>query len=214
MAYVLDAKLLPGSDPRVDWGSGNFPSSKFIEAPSDGLPKIGPAKAGVPVDGSDLPKKITWIDKPAYPPADFDKCGQFNVSERARAVIETVEPGVHQFFPVDYFTRKGEAIGTRYWLYICNRRDAIHPTRSNMILNKFGEYCPPSDGVRKGWEIPDHVDVNAPPKFVVDGAKIAGVHLWREVRAEGLPLISDRMHQAITDAGLTGYYSGQEIEVV
>ena len=205
MAYILDAKLVPGSDPRVDWGGGNFPSAKFIEAPSDGLPKIGPAKAGVPVDGSELPKKITWIDKPAYPPADFDKCGQLNVSERARAVIETVEPGVHQFFPVDYYGRDGKLIETRYWLYICNRRDSVCADKSNWVLNPLGYYSSPRDALDFGWDIPAHVDVNAPAKFVFEKAKIGDIHLWREARADGLPLMSETMHRAIVDAGLTGF---------
>lgn len=213
MVYTFDAKLLPGSDPRVDWGGGNMPSAKFIEVPSDGLPKIGPQKAGVPVDGSELPKKIIWDDDPAYPPADLNKTPRLNVSERARAVIESVEPGVHQFFPIDYFDRKGEKIETRYWLYICNRRDSIHPTKSNMILNKFGRYSPPMDAVDMGWEIPEHVDVNAPPKFVIDGSKIGGAHIWREVRADGFPLMSDTMYRAIIDAGLTGLYTDKK-EVV
>ncbi|MBA4766489.1 MAG: hypothetical protein H2049_02490 [Porphyrobacter sp.] len=214
MVYVLHAKPIHGHYPKVDWGADSMPSANMIEPPQDGMPKIGAEKSGVPVDGSPLPQRVIWDEKPEHPPADFDSMPRINVSERAKAVIESVEPGVHQFFPVDYYGRDGKLIETRYWVYICNRRDSVCAEKSNWVLNPLGYYSDPKMALRRGWDIPAHVDVNAPAKFVFEKAKIGDIHLWREARADGLPLMSETMYRAIVDADLTGFAPSEKKEVI
>ena len=214
MVYVLHAKPIHGYYPKVDWGPGDMPAATMIEPPRDGMPKIGPEKSGVPVDGSALPKRVVWDNNPEHPPADFDSMPRMNLSERAKAVIEAVEPATHQFFPVDYYDRNGDLIERRYWLYICNRRDSISQEKSNWVLNPLGYYSTARDAVDFGWEIPSHVDVDAPAEFVFEQAKIGDAQLWREARADGLPLMSEKLFQAIIDAGLTGFAPSEKKEVV
>lgn len=214
MVYVLHAKPIHGHYPKIDWGEGDMPEAKMIEPPRDGMPKIGPEKSGVPVDGSMLPTRLVWDEDRAHPPGDFDSGPHMNLSERAKAVIESVEPGVHQFFPVEYFWGDGEKIETRYWLYICNRRDSVCAEKSNWVLNSLGYYSTAQDTIDFGWDIPQHVNVDAPAKFVFEQAKIGDAHLWREGRAGGLPLMSEAMYQAIIDAGLTGFSPSDKKEVI
>lgn len=203
--YTVDSKPVGGHYPMVDWGGGNFPTPPVEEDFDDGLPNRDGPKAGVPVYGGVLPKVVKWDEPADNPPPDFDNMPTMNVSERAKEVIESVEPGVHQFFPVEYIGRDDQPIETRYWFYICNRRDTIHPTASNMLLGKRGIYIPPFDAVRRGLELPPHVDPHADAKHVIDLSKIDGVHMWREARSgSGMPLMSDTMWRAIQDAGLTG----------
>lgn len=154
MVYTVDTKPVGGHYPKVDWGGDPFSTPPVMEDFEDGLPNTNGPKAGVPLYGGALPKVVRWDEPADNPPPDFDSTPTMNVSERARQIIELVEPGVHQFFPVDFIDRKDRLIETRYWFYICNRRDTIHPTASNMLLNKWGEYIPPIDAVRRGQELP------------------------------------------------------------
>lgn len=213
MVYTVDTKPVGGHYPKVYWGGDPFPTPPVLQDFDDGLPNTNGPEAGVPLYGGALPKVVRWDEPATNPPPDFDSMPTMNVSERARQVIEAVEPGVHQFFPVDYIDRKDRLIETRYWFYVCNRRDTIHPTASNMLLNKWGEYIPPLDAVRRGQELPPHVDPKLPGKFVLDASKIGGEHMWREPRAGGMRLMSDAMCKAIQDAGLTGILP-REVDVV
>ena len=205
MVYTVDTKPVGGHYPKVDWGGDPFPTPPVLEDFDDGLPNTSGPKAGVPLYGGALPKVVRWDEPADNPPPDFDSMPTMNVSERARQVIESLEPGVHQFFPVEYIDRQDQPIETRYWFYICHRRDTIHSTKSNMLLNKWGEYIPPLDALRRNQQLPPHVDPALPAKYVIDKAKIDDVHMWREARSGGgMILMSDMMRRAIQDAGLTG----------
>ncbi|GAB5352831.1 imm11 family protein [Qipengyuania sp. 483] len=212
--YTVGTKPVGGHYPRVDWGEDVFPTPPMLDDNfDDGLPNANGQKGGVRVYGGALPKVVRWDEAADNPPPDFDNMPTMNVSERAKRVIESVEPGVHQFFPVEYIDRQDQPIETRYWFYICNRRDTIHPTKSNMLLNKWGEYIPPIDAVRRKLEIPPHVDTKSPGKIVIDSSKIGSEHMWCEPRAEGARLMSEAMWQAMQIAGLTGMQP-KEIETV
>lgn len=203
--YTVGTKPVGGHYPKVDWGEDVFPTPPTLDDNfDDGLPTTNGPKAGVPVYGGALPKVVRWAEPADNPPPDFDSMPTLNISERAKQVIESVEPDVHQFFPVEYVDRQDQPIETRYWFYICNRRDTIHPTKSNMMLNGRGLYIPPIDAVRRTLEIPSHLDTKAPGKMVIDSAKLGSEQMWREPRADGMSLMSQTMWEAIQDAGLTG----------
>lgn len=204
MVYALDPHPVGGHYPKVDWGEPDFPTAPVLDDFDDGLPnQMGP-KAGVPVYGGVLPKVVRWDESAGNPPPDFDNMPELNVSDRARQVIESVEPGVHQFFPVEYIDRHDRVIETRYWFFICNRRDTIHPTASNMAVTDWGAYVSPHVAVRMKMTLPPHVDAKLPAKFMIDRAKLGDAHVWREPRADGMRLMSETMWEAIQHTELTG----------
>ncbi|MEE4210313.1 MAG: DUF1629 domain-containing protein [Parvularcula sp.] len=205
MIYTINTYPVGGHYPKVDWGGGNFPSPVAVTRASDGGAGSAGMHAGVPVDGSVLPKRIVWAEAVDNPPPDFDEMPVLNISGRARAVMEEIEPDTHQFFPVDYVWPDGTQIETRYWLIICNRLNAIDPLRSNLVMNQYNWYIPPKDAVRRKVPMPAHVDPALPPKIVIDKSKADGRHFWREKHTDsGMALMSDVAWKAIQDAGLTG----------
>lgn len=212
MVYTIYAKPI-GRYPHVDFGEPSFPSAPELEDVEDGLPTMMGPKAGVPVYGGVLPKIVRWDEPDSNPPPDFDNSPALNVSKKAKLIIEKVEPDVHQFFPVDYIDRRDQPLGTRYWFNICNRRDSIHPTASNMLQDKWGRYMPPLDAVRQGMELPSHVDPARDAEYVIDQCRIGDVHMWREPRADGMPLMSEKIWSAIQEAGLSGL-APQKVSVV
>jgi len=45
--------------------------------------------------------------------------------------VEELEPGIHQFFPVELTAKDGEVLEKRHWLLnICNRVDAVDLSKS------------------------------------------------------------------------------------
>ena len=204
--YTVDAKPVGGHYPRVDWGEDVFPTPPTLDDNfDDGLPNTSGPKSGMPLYGGALPKVVRWDEPADNPPPDFDNMPTMNVSERAKQVIESIEPNTHQFFPVEYIDRQDQPIETRYWFYICNRRNTIHPTKSNMALNPFGTFSPAGDMREMGWDLPPHVDPKLPPKTRLDSSKLGDAHMWREARSgSGMRLMSQTMWEAIQDAGLTG----------
>ena len=209
--YTVDAKPVGGHYPRVDWGEDVFPTPPTLDDNfDDGLPNTSGPKSGMPLYGGALPKVVRWDEPADNPPPDFDNMPTMNVSERAKQVIESIEPNTHQFFPVEYIDRQDQLIATRYWFYICNRRDTIHPTKSNMMLDRRGLYIPPIDAVRRNLEIPSHLDTKAPGKTRLDSSKLGDAHMWREARSgSGMKLMSEEMWQAIQAAGLIGLCPNQ-----
>jgi hypothetical protein len=41
------------------------------------------------------------------------------VSERFKEIVESYEPGVHQFFPVELFDKAGDRVPTNYYIFNC-----------------------------------------------------------------------------------------------
>jgi hypothetical protein len=92
------------------------------------------------------------------------------VCDEFRAMVEALEPGVHQFFPVELLRKDGSpVILGREWflLNICNRVDAVVVERSNI-------YWEEKPGGRRVMH-----PRRQPPGLVLRRSAIAGRHLWR-----------------------------------
>mgnify|MGYP004497773783 CR=1 FL=1 len=212
MVYTFDSYPVGGHFPRVDWVKRKFPATPALDPVKDGGPGWSGRAGGVRVDGSALPKRVTWKEPVDNPPPDVDDSPTLNLSEAAMRVVEALEPGTHQFFPVDYAGRGGRSLGRRYWFVICNRIASVHPQLSNMVMSPIGLWQPPEDAVRQGWELPPHVDPAAPPRFVIDLATVGCAQLWVD-KHSGMRLMSHTARNAFDEAGLTGLRS-RRLDVV
>ena len=52
--------------------------------------------------------------------------GRFMVTKVLKDILEELEPGAHQFFPMAVYW-KGEKITDNFWLNLCTRLDEYHP---------------------------------------------------------------------------------------
>src|SRR5438045_1098046 len=64
----------------------------------------------------------------------FDACRSINLSERARAIIESFEPHTHQFIPVDYVNKSGNLLEKRYFFIPCNRIDSMNHDKTTFVF--------------------------------------------------------------------------------
>ena len=161
MAYHLTIVPEGGHYPMVDWG-GEPVGSPALH-PQEDQERISASTRGVPVTGSGFPERVHWLEKKDNPPPDFDKTPYWTVSDRARQVIERLEPGVHQFFPVEYVDSEGEHIENRFWFVVCNRLDAVDRGHSNMVLYRNVRWIAPHLAASEGIEFTDNASVERPP---------------------------------------------------
>lgn len=130
------------------------------------------------------------------------------VNEAMKSVIEGLEPGVHQFFPIDIMMPKERTFPDRYYTLVIGQYiDSFVPEQSNPEI--FEE-----KSVKPGYYSHKHnkAGVNG---LALSRAKFEGAHLWREryLGGEWLTCFSDELKVAIEEAGLRTPPLHQMIEV-
>lgn len=216
MAYGLNIQPEWGYFPSVEALDGfGGPISAFDPINDGGVGWSGRA-GGVPVDGAHFPKRVRCSNSRGRPLPDFDRTLDLNVSESARQAIEEVEPGVRQFFPVEYVDTSGAFLESRYWLVVCNRIDGMNREHTNMVLRRGQVWRPADYMVSRGEPIPPHIDPNEPAKLVFDADAIGTVHLWVDKHLDGPSTwLSSPMAAQFAAAKLSGLRLDQSrIEVV
>jgi hypothetical protein len=200
----------------VDQLDGDFSKVKLVDYTRDGGMLNDTLGSGRPVKTEFMPTRMFW-DEAAGPIPDFELSLALNISERARVLIERLEPDVHQFIPVDYFLSDGTLAEKRWFLVPCHRIDstdhdlttfAMIETRKDdgSLWNKH--WRPVYDLVaNKQFErIPPHLSRDTESKLVFSNRKIGGRKLWMEMYllSRKGPFMSDDLANAIVSAGLTG----------
>ncbi|WP_426266973.1 imm11 family protein [Sphingomonas sp. LHG3443-2] len=211
MPYGLNVKPVHGYYVEVEALDGAIDQVKLSdETPDDGYPaRSQPLTAGRSVQTQNLPTRLRWKDRQGHPIPDFDNGLILNVSSRAKDLIDEFEPGTHQFVPVSYENSAGQHLERRYFLFVGNRIDAMHPDNPTMALNRGMYWVPLNDLLRRGQELPPGKNADLPAKLVLSRERIGQVHLWIDKRlASGATFMSDKLAEAVRDKGLTGIRPG------
>lgn len=125
------------------------------------------------------------------------------VSGRLRALVEEVEPGVHQFVPVEVERPDGTPLGEPYFFSNANLLDAINPDPGGV----YKLASPWSDNYF--WEVESGAENLK--KLAVRKDVVAGKAMWCDVRhGLGIDLFfSDALLGRMRAVGLTGWYATQ-----
>lgn len=121
----------------------------------------------------EVPKNLV-LDKPikSLPEAFWSTDGLLVVREPVRAIIDRLDPGLHQFFPIRIRTKRGvETEGPWFAMNVTAMQDSIVLERSHY---KKSSYMP--DRLNSFYASSTTKDI------VVDPARQSGLHLWREKR--------------------------------
>jgi len=142
--------------------------------------------AGRAIDPSHLPTKVE-IKGPKRGITDVYLAGGTLVDEKFRSIVEALEPGVHQFFAVDLLWSDGSSAGSRYWFFVCNRLDTVD--REKTTKNFRNLWSNRGDG-----------------EFIFNRGQIGGHHIWVDKFTTPFMgiLMSNEMHDALVEAGITG----------
>ena len=119
--------------------------------------------------------------------------GILAVDEALKEIIERLEPGVHQFFPIEIRLRNGKLYPEKYYILVIGQYfDSFSPEGSDKFSFKL-------DKVRFSYEN-NKAGISG---LAFRKSVFGGAHLWRERRIIGLlTCFSDELQAEITKAGL------------
>jgi hypothetical protein len=200
----------------VEQLDGDFAKVRFVDNTPDGGMLNIILGSGRPVKTEFMPTRMRW-DEAAGPIPDFEISHALNISERAKALIERVEPDVHQFIPVDYLLRDGKLAEKRWFLVPGHRIDSTDHDRTTCVM--IESRAPDGRLLSKHWrsvydlvankqfdQIPPHLPHDTESELVFSSKKIGNRQLWMDMYllSNKGPFMSDGLASAIVSAGLTG----------
>ena len=121
------------------------------------------------------------------------------VSQRFRDVVEEIDPGVHQFVPVEIVNRAGNPCKGGPWYF-------FRVQRVLSAINMEGSSNIPPVGVGGS----DHGDanriqINSNAKLVVNADQVSSIGIWHDKRSPQHRFVSEKVLSRMKDAGLTGW---------
>lgn len=185
-------------------------------------PPHGQIDWGRPIHPDHVPTKIR-VGGPRRKLADYIMWqGGWLVSEKFRQVVEKLEPGIHQFFPVE-MRFKSSVLEEKYYIFIfCQHRAVIsheHSEAQLKVLFGPGDFRPLGKGEPlPAGALPGIWATDAVPKekraraLVFDVSLRGGLHFWRDLSLAMNTLCSGEAAEAMTKVGITGA-SFQKLEI-
>lgn len=158
---------------------------------------------GTPVAAETVPNRAVLLSRHKTIPDFIVLPPAMGVSEAFREMVEDLDPGVHQFFPVTLSRKSGELIDKRYYaLNICRRLDAVIVEKSNVTWGRTG---------LGGFPIL-HLGAG-PPHFTLSRQAIGGAHMWHGLsQFRGLTFFSDALMSRVLGKSMKGldYFPADE----
>jgi hypothetical protein len=125
------------------------------------------------------------------------------VSDKFKAVVEAIEPGVHQFIPFEIVGTRKRHVADRWFMVVCNRLDTVDREHTTMVLKNSVVWRQASEVPSEQW--PPHIDSNTPGELFLSLSQIGNHHLWYDKHlGDDHPLASDVLVEALKTSGVTG----------
>ncbi|MFN0192232.1 MAG: imm11 family protein [Aestuariivirga sp.] len=131
------------------------------------------------------------------------------VSKRFKDLVESIEPDVHQFFPIEVFRQDGVTpYGEPFWLMnICTRVDAICIEKSDMY-QRGEDRGPLYDGDYPwyGRYVIKSMDYGTgPPRITIYKDRVVGRSMWCDYRHPVAHFFSEALMVGMRERGMEGY---------
>ncbi len=137
---------------------------------------------------------------------DFFKIGEkIAVSKRFYDIVDTLEPGVHQFFPVKLLRKKGDELSGQYSLFnVTKSLDCIDSDKSDLAWKDWS-------GMGAGGQQSQfkRLSINTNAGLVLREERVRGHHLFRssgEDELKGCLFFSEELMRAAREARLSGIF--------
>ena len=144
---------------------------------------------GVRMDPTHLTRNFKWNGQKGEFPDFKMMSNALVVRDNFRAVVERLEPGLHQFEPVNVWRKDRTPAGTFFWFFPCNRIDAMDKERSG---HQYDERL-------RRWKFVDG------QKYAANLDAIGTRHVWHDSAvAFHFPFCSQGFKDAMDKAGVRG----------
>jgi hypothetical protein len=162
-------------------------------------------QAGRPIKPDFVPTKIEWRSKSKIP--DYKTpMGIPTVCDRFREIVEQFEPGVHQWFPVEFVDRKGGHLAHRWYFIPCNRIDSVDHANTTMILYRGTIWSDPREIAETDPEyLPTDFSFPVKLKRPFSAVQTQNYHAWRDKHiGHNHLLISNALAEALAKENFSG----------
>jgi hypothetical protein len=126
-------------------------------------------------------------------------------SQRFRDLVEAIEPGIHQFFPLNLLNKSGEAIDPPYFLFnVTQSYECINPEKSALDWREWDGRGADGKPMRL-----KRLAIKSEDGLVLRKELVAGRHMLRskgEGVLNGCLFFSDELASAIKKARLLGAF--------
>lgn len=194
-AIALSASRLQGGflpSGNEDWYKIAFPAEN-----SQQMFRVFQGRELGTIDEAWAPK--SWIvekARPVMPDMFWGSCALIIVSGAYHDIIESLDPGIHQMWPIDLRRkRKGSFPGRWYGLNIRARAKAIQIKGSDLFFQPADEQL----------GLPDRYSVGISFKLTVARSALPDAHLWWDLALhprDRIMLCSDQLRDAVIAKGL------------
>jgi hypothetical protein len=195
---ISGSDMLDGDIGKVQPEGYEFAAPTYSVILSDGtIIRKGSITVGLRIDPTFLPTKIRWGGRKRELTDLQYARGSMLVRDNFRQVVESLEPGLHQFEPVDIIWKDGASAGQFFWFYPCARLDGMDRELTTHTLHRERVWDEVSGG-----------------KYVICLKQVSGHHVWFDKRAMWhFPFVSDEFKEAMTHAGVNGigYYEREAV---
>ena len=146
-------------------------------------------KNAKPRDPANVPTRVEERSKFKTFPDFLHVTNNWIVSEAFKDMVESLEPGVHQFFPVEVIRKSGEPVEKTYFFFnILRMLDPIIVERSDVQWQTL------TSGLK--------VLLPTGKKRVLRRSVIAGCHVWRDAHMREHVYLSDELVELMQKAKL------------
>jgi hypothetical protein len=173
---------------------GDIRKTEYVDRTKDVLSvgfsfKTGEKRLGRVLKPDNIPTKFRWGGSAARMPDVVLAYSVILVNDKVRDIVEALEPGIHQFFPLETLTR-GDVPGPRmYLMNICNRLDSVDRAHTTRVLERG-----------HSWKTNQN-----PETLVFSLAQIGEAQLWHDKHLFDTLLITDAVKEAFDSAKVTGF---------
>jgi len=208
MAWLMQTKVLARYVPKVETIPSGIDLTKRRNVYGREHPELFPRRSEWTCQGVFLPDDLfpvrACIKSRHKSLPDAINLAGFGFSERLKDIVESVEPGVHQFHEVPVFMPSGEPAPMRYFAAI------IGHIATDQVVVEASTIGP---GNPKGFskiKAPTPQDHN---KIAIDRAKTPGWHLWDSWDIYLTLTVSDRLREKIIGSGVHCFDFTRLIEI-
>jgi hypothetical protein len=174
----------------------NYVNAGFEQKP--GYEGLSVWSGGEPVAPELVPSTARVRSDRRQLPCFFAVSTALAVCDAFRTLVESLEPGRHQFLPVTMLRRSGDPYPGRFYLLNALQKvDAIIVEKSDVIWHRI-EAPQPDGTVREGrW-----LEIRGMPQLTLNADAIAGRHLWLDRHGGGHLFFSNELMEQVNRAKL------------